>query len=260
MHKNIFKEGLFMRKKYFMGLVTVIVIFSLMVSSAFAAATSYDSFAQFDTTSATGTNVPWLYYVTTDEGATFTPCTVMEAWDKLQPWHPFAGNWTGVGINGDVPDFLELNADGKGGMYGALSFKAPEDGTYTIQGSVKNVWEQPAELLHVRLNGTDLLTVEPSFGADAASAAFEQTGIELKAGEEVFFFCPSTTDGGWVSAYIQLVVTKEATEAEATEAEATTAATATTEAPKTGVAGLGLLFGAGAIITGAISLKKKSEK
>lgn len=245
-----------MRRKVFVGLVTVILTMSMMVSTAFAEATSYDAFAQFDTESATGENGPWLYYVTTDEGATFTPCTVLEAWEGLQPWHPVAGNWTGVGLNGDVPDFVELNADTKGGSYGTLSFKAPEDGVYTISGSVKNVWEQTAELLHVRLNGTDLLTVEPSIGADAEPAAFEKTGVELKAGEEVFFFCPSTTEGGWVSAYVQLVVTKEAA-AEATDTATTD--TTTTDVPKTGVVGLGLVFGLGAIVTGAISLKKRAK-
>lgn len=245
-----------MKKKVFVGLATVVMMLSMMVSPAFAAAASYDAFAQFDTASATGANVPWLYYVTTDGGTTFTPCTVLEAQDKLQPWHPFAGNWTGVGLNGDVPDFVELNADGKGGSYGALSFKAPEDGNYTIKGVVKNVWEQPAELLHVSLNGTDLLTVEPSIGADAAPAAFEQKDVALKAGEEVFFFCPSTTEGGWVSAYVQVTVTKEAA---ATETAAATDTAATTDVPKTGVIGLGILFGAGAIVTGAFSLKKNNK-
>lgn len=174
-----------------------------------ASAGAYDSVAGFDTESAVGANGPWLYYVTSDEGATFTPCTVLEASGGLTPWHPEAGVWTGVGLNADVPDFVELNTDGKGGTYGTLSFKAPEDGSYTISGTVKNPWEQPAELLHARLNGTDLLTVKPSSGADAEPEAFEKTGVSLKAGEEVFFFCPSTEEGGWVSAYITLNITKE---------------------------------------------------
>lgn len=180
-----------------------------VVLPAASAASGYDAVADFDTASATGENGPWLYYVTTDEGATFTPCTVLEAMDKLTPWHPVAGNWTGVGLNGDVQDFVELNADGKGGSYGTLSFKAPEDGTYTVKGTVKNPWEQDAELLHCRLNGKDVFTAEPSKGAEAEPAAFEQTGIELKAGEELYFFCPSTVEGGWVSAYITLNITKE---------------------------------------------------
>lgn len=250
-----------MGKKFLVGLLTAIMVCSMMVTPVFAAAEGYDAFAQFDTESPIGENVPWLYTTTSDEGATFTPCTVLEAMDQLQPWHPFAGNWTGVGLNGDVPDFVELNADSMGGTYGALAFKAPEDGTYTIEGLVKNVWEQDAELLHVRLNGTDLLTVEPSFGQDAEPAAFEETGVELKAGDEVYFFCPST--GGWVSAYIQVVVTKEA--AEAADAEDTaddaedTATETTTDVPKTGVVGLGLLYGAGAIVAGAIAFKKRAK-
>jgi len=51
------------------------------------------------------------------------------------------------------------------------------------------------------------LTVEPSRGA-ADPAAFE-TRAEMKAGEEIYFFCPSKSDGSWVSAYIQVTVTKE---------------------------------------------------
>ncbi|TAH73695.1 MAG: hypothetical protein EWM47_02795 [Anaerolineaceae bacterium] len=168
----------------------------------------YDAFNDFDTESATGENGPWLYYVTTDEGASFTPCTVLEAMDGLTPWHPVAGNWTGVGLNADVPDFVELNADTKGGSYGALSFKAPEDGAYTIKGLVKNPWEQDAEELHIRLNGTDIFTIEPSRG-EAEAASFEINGVTLTAGEEVFFYCPSTTEGGWVSAYVSVTVVKD---------------------------------------------------
>jgi hypothetical protein len=255
---QIHKEGFLMKKKLLVGLVTMIMMLSMMVSPALAA-TSYDAFAQFDTTSATGANVPWLYNTTTDEGATFTPCTVLEAQDKLQPWHPFAGNWTGVGLNGDIADYVELNADTAGGSYGALSFKAPEDGTYAINVNALITWDQAASTLHARLNGTDLFTLDLASSSDLASAVpatYEQTGVALKAGEEVFFFCPSPAEGSWISCYTQVVVTKEEAAAEETTATDTAA---TTDVPKTGVVGLGLLFGAGAVITGAFSLKRKDK-
>jgi hypothetical protein len=169
---------------------------------------TFDAYTQFDRESAAGENVPWLYYVTADEGKTFTPCTVLEATDSLVPWHPVAGNWTGVGLNGDVPGLVELNADGQGGMYGTLSFKAPADAVYTIKGTVSNPWGQPAEMLHIQYNGADLLTVEPSLGQDAEPAPFEVKDVKLKAGDEVFFYCPSKEAGGWVSAYISVTITK----------------------------------------------------
>lgn len=168
---------------------------------------TFDAYTQFDQENAAGENGPWLYYVTADEGETFTLCTVLESDGNLIPWHPEEGNWTGVGLNGDLPGVVELNTDGLGGMYGALSFKAPEDGTYTIKGTVSNPWEGPAEKLHVKHNGTDLLTVVPSLGEGEEPAAFEQTA-ELKAGEEVFFYCPSTEVEGWVSSYITVTITK----------------------------------------------------
>lgn len=167
----------------------------------------YDSFKDFDTESAKGDNGPWLYYVTSDEGATFELCTVLEATDTLKPWHLVEGNWTGVGLNADVADYVELNTDSKGGMNGALSFKAPEDGTYHITGLFHNPWNQPAELLHVRLHGADILTVEPK-DAESGPVSFEVADVTLKAGEEIFFFCPSTEEGGWVSAYINVIITK----------------------------------------------------
>jgi predicted small lipoprotein YifL len=175
-------------------------------ANALPAGTTYNSFQQFDTTSAIGENGPWIYSFTTDKGATFDPCTILEPYEKLQPWHPWAGNWTGVGLNGDVADRVELNTDGLDGINGALGFRAPADGTYSIAGSVSNPWGQTADLLYCKLNGTDLFTVQPG-GADADPVAFPETVVELKAGDEVFFFCPSTAADSWVSAYLDVTIT-----------------------------------------------------
>lgn len=172
------------------------------------AAGGYDPFAQFDKESATGDNVPWTYNTTTDDGATFVPCTVVEAMDKLVPWHPVEGNWTGVGLNGDVANSIELNADSKGGSYGALGFKAPADGTYKVTGTFSNPWDQTADLLHARLNGADVFTVEPGT-SETGPVPFEQAGVAMKAGEILYFYVPSTTEGGWVSAYLTLNIVAE---------------------------------------------------
>jgi predicted small lipoprotein YifL len=170
------------------------------------AGTAFNALQQFDTTSATGENGPWLYSFTTDAGVTFDPCTILETVDKLQPWHPWAGNWTGVGVNGDVADRVELNTDSLDGINGALGFRAPADGKYSIVGSVTNPWDQTPDLLHCRLNGTDLFTVQPG-AADADPVVFPETVVELKAGDEVYFFCPSTTADSWVSAYVDVTIT-----------------------------------------------------
>lgn len=168
-----------------------------------AADTKFNAFEQFDMESATGTNVPWIYSFTSDKGVTFDPLTIMEASGGLSPWHPWGGSWIGVGLNNDVPNLVELNTDMKDGMNGALGFVAPADGSYVLTGYVTNPWDQTADLLYCRLNGTDVFTVQPGMAADGA-VAFPQTTMDLKAGDIVYFFCPSTTADGWVSAYVEV--------------------------------------------------------
>lgn len=170
---------------------------------AVAPDTKFNAFEQFDKESATGENVPWVYSFTSDGGNTFDPLTVLEASDTLFPWHPWGGNWIGVGLNNDVPNMVELNTDMKDGMNGALGFKAPADGKYALTGYVINPWDQTADVLHCRLNGTDLFTVQPGQSTDPA-AVFPETEIDLKAGDIVYFFCPSLTADGWVSAYVDI--------------------------------------------------------
>lgn len=163
--------------------------------------TKYNAFEQFDMESATGENVPWVYSYSIDAGLTYEPLTVMEATDTLFPWHPWAGSWVGVGLNNDVPNLVELNTDYKDGINGALGFKAPTDGSYVITGYVMNPWDQTADLLYCRLNGNDLFTVQPGVSTDGA-VVFPQTTVDLKAGDVVYFFCPSTDS--WVSAYVEV--------------------------------------------------------
>lgn len=175
-----------------------------------AANTVFDAFDEFDLTSPTGDNGPWLYSFTTDAGKTFDPCTILEATGGLNPWHPWGGNWTGVGLNADVANYVELNTDSKDGISGALGFKAPADGNYGIAGSGYNPWGQPADLMYCVVNGQQLFTSELG-SSDTGAYLFPYTTVSLKAGDIVYFYCPSTEVDGWVSAYMKVKVAYEPT-------------------------------------------------
>lgn len=170
--------------------------------------TVFDAFDEFDVTNAIGDNGPWIYSFTTDNGATFDPCTILESTDGLQPWHPWGGNWTGVGLNADASNYVELNTDSKDGINGALGFVAPADGTYGIAGAGMNMWDQPADLLYCVVNGAEIFTLElgiPETGANR----FPYSTISLNAGDTIYFYCPSTEVDGWVSAYIRVKIAYE---------------------------------------------------
>lgn len=173
--------------------------------------TVYDAYDEFDTVSPTGENGPWIYSFTSDSGATFDPLTILEAGNGLTPWHPWGGNWTGVGLNGDVVNYVELNTDGKDGFYGTLGFRAPADGNYGIAGSAYNPWSQPADKVYCVVNGNQLFAAELG-SSDTGALLFPYTTVSLKAGDEVYFYCPSTEEDSWVSAYLKVKIAYEPTE------------------------------------------------
>ena len=153
---------------------------------------AYNAFNQFDATACDGSNVPWVYAVTTD-GVEFALAERYE--DKDYGAHQwFSGSGTGAGPTDYTGEgWLELNTTAQDGEMTAVGFKAPADGTYTLHGYTHNPYGQPADMVHAVLNGAEISAI--AIGEEPAEFSF---AAELKAGETVYFYCNSTAD--WVSA------------------------------------------------------------
>lgn len=163
----------------------------------------FNAYKQYDREKADGSNVPWVYASTTD-GKTFTEAAEYKETDyDAQEW--FTADGTGIGQVGYLEgEYLELNTPGSGAEITALGFKAPEDGTYAFNGYVYNPYGQTCDVFHASLNGEDAAAIETATYTTAPGEySFE---AEMKKGEIIYFYCPSTTEGGWVSAYISVFV------------------------------------------------------
>lgn len=164
----------------------------------------HNAYKDFSTESNDGT---WVY-ASTENGTDFALAPVYEDRDYgAHQWFTEDGS-VGVGTVDyfeDGEQYVELNTAGTGTVMSALGFKAPADGTYVLNGYAFNAWNQPTELVHAVLNGTEVATVELVENIKLPNEfSFEVT---MKAGETVYFYCPSTVtaeDGGWVSAYISV--------------------------------------------------------
>lgn len=163
----------------------------------------YSAYAQFDQTDANGTNVPWVYGWTAD-GVTFNAPSYFDApnWDddaEPDAYQWYSDNYTGVGINVDCNNWLEINTPGQGSEMCFVGFKAPAAGTYVLSGWTINMWGQDAEGFRVVLNGEEVATLE--FLEEATEFNVEVT---LAEGEVVYIHPVASYEGGWVSGYIAL--------------------------------------------------------
>lgn len=162
--------------------------------------------AQFNVNSAE--EGPWVYAITSD-GVSYAPMgeLVYREWDDdADPdaieWYTSADDYTGVGFNADVANYLEANVSesfANGGSAAALGFKAPADGTYEITVCTCNVFGQNGGDVVLSLNGADIASVpftDMPFGATVT--------VTLAAGEVVYIH--GTSNGGWVSAYLNAAV------------------------------------------------------
>ena len=149
----------------------------------------------------------WQYYFSGDNRETFDKCTTYDDYpdSKVRGWHPWTGSYIGVGFNDDMEGFLELNTDGVSkdwsNQMGVLAFEAPVEGRYVITAKVWNPWSQPCDNFTFKKgDGTEVLSVDMSEIVDNY-AYVTPTDVQLAQGELLYIFCNST-EGSWVSAYI----------------------------------------------------------
>ena len=149
----------------------------------------------------------WQYYFSGDNGETFDKCTAFDDYpdSRVRGWHPWTGSYIGVGMNDDMEGFLELNTDGVSkdwsNQMGVLAFEAPVEGRYVITARVWNPWSQPCDnFTFKKADGTEVLSVDMSEIVDNY-AYVTPTDVQLAQGELLYIFCNST-EGSWVSAYI----------------------------------------------------------
>jgi len=145
----------------------------------------------------------WQYGYTVD-GYKFTLSDHYDSpdWDgdgnaNASQWYGPAG--TGVGINYDSPNYIEVNNNGAGECAG-IGFKAPADGTYVFSGTTWNQYEQ--ESSGMLMNCWDQQLEIIPFTAEEQAFEYEVT---ISAGTVVWFWVAD--EYSWVSAYMTLSVT-----------------------------------------------------
>ena len=159
--------------------------------------------ASMDFNAETCTDGIWVYAITAD-GAAFEPMgeCVERQWDDdaevdALEWYTNPDDYTGVGFNADVPNFLELNADNAfaaGGRSAALGFKAPAAGTYELTIVAQNVYGQNGESMVVNVDGA-MVGI-----AEFLDIPFATTiTVTLEEGQIAYIYGISA--GDWVSFY-----------------------------------------------------------
>lgn len=158
----------------------------------------------------------WQYYFSGDSGKTYDPCgTFNDYGGGISGWHPWEGSYTGVGFNGDVEGFLELNTDcyseDYSGQMGTLAFEAPADGKYVLTAAVWNPWEQSCGVFTFQKDDGSVIYEQDMTDKVAIYGYITPTDVELKAGEKIYMFC-NATGSEWVSAYINATIYYEPTD------------------------------------------------
>ena len=168
----------------------------------------YSASKDFNTESAT--DGVFVYAITPD-GASFEPmgAYVEQQWDDdpeidAAEWYTSPEDYTGVGFNFDVANYLELNAENafaNGGRSAALGFKAPEAGTYELTVCTLNAWGQVADTVVVCVDG-QIVDVVNFF-----DIAFSKTvTVTLEEGQIAYIYGAAVED--WVSFYVNVGVNK----------------------------------------------------
>lgn len=158
----------------------------------------------------------WQYYFSGDSGATYDPCGGYHDYGGgIEGWHPWEGSYIGVGFNGDVEGFLELNTDcystDYSGQMGTLCFEAPADGKYVLTAAVWNPWEQDCQkFTFVHADGT-VIYEQDMTDLVAIYGYITPTDVQLKAGDKIYMYL-NAAGGSWVSGYINATIYYEPTD------------------------------------------------
>ncbi len=186
-----------------------------------AAGTSWNAIEGYDREG--NADSVWKYYFFDGNDSSYNPMGGYEERNdgSLCSWYPWEGCWVGLGFNADMQGYLEMNADGTS-MISVLGFVAPADGKYVITGKVQNPWSQPTGLFTVSkveaasasdlyAAGTVVLEQDISIYTEV-NGYLNPTDVELKKGDVLRFLCPST-GSDWVSAYADITMHYEPTDA-----------------------------------------------
>ncbi len=237
-------------KKLLSVVLALALVLALGTVSAFAAVgDKYDALADFDHEKNDASNVPWMYFITSD-GTNFEALTSNETRDyegkEYKGWFIATDDYCGVGKNIDRPTELETNQDGEG-RSSAIAFVAPNDGEFKITGTVTNAFGQPASTLKVKKNAEEVLS-EAVEQEEGFVVNINKT-LSLKAGDRVYFFGTGAT--GWASLYFDI-------EVEEVEAPAASEEPNEEEPPQTGDSSVVMFVVLGlAALTGIVVLSRK---
>lgn len=147
----------------------------------------------------------WIYASTSD-GKEYTVNTKFDTPDWTGDGKPDASQWyseggTGIGFNNDMGAWIEANVNGDSGDITALGFKAPAAGKYEITVCSLNAWGQNGGDVVVSFKGQDVGTtpfLDVPFGSTIT--------VDMAEGEVVYIH--GTSNGGWVSCYLQVAANK----------------------------------------------------
>jgi hypothetical protein len=199
--------------KKIISMVLLAMLLTLCTLPAFAApGDSYNAFSQLDEEKSDGTNVPWQYMHSYDQGASFDLMPLFSVVDWGKYWYPEEGSYVGLGVNNDVPDRIEMNISDNNAELVALAFVAPNEGDFKITGSIVNQWAQPVDKFTI-LKGNENI-FEGTIAAEEGALLDVDLMVSLGAGETLYFY--ATTAGGWVSVYADITVEEIGSAAEET--------------------------------------------
>lgn len=166
----------------------------------------FSAVGQFSRDTADGDN--WIYASTTD-GKTYTPAASFAEpdWDgdgkpNAAQWYSQAdGQGTGMGLNLDMPAWIEANVNDGSGEIMALGFKAPAAGKYELTVCSLNAWGQDGADVVISYQGKDIASVpflDVPFG--------DTITVEMAEGDVVYIH--GVSNSGWVSCYLQAAANK----------------------------------------------------
>lgn len=158
----------------------------------------------------------WQYWFSGDSAATYDPCGGFHDYGGgISGWHPWEGSYIGVGFNGDVEGFLELNTDclstDYSGQMGILAFEAPADGKYVLTARVWNPWEQYCQKFTFKHSDGTILYEQDMTDLVAIYGYITPTDVQLKAGDKIYMYL-NAAGSEWVSGYIDCTIYYEPTD------------------------------------------------
>jgi hypothetical protein len=239
-----------MKKKVLVGLVTVVLMLSMMVSPVFAAILTYDTAATTTWGVNGGAGIDDYKIKLQDEGiaaedaakVTTISVTFDVQTDSFKPQiiaNSEKGGWNQLAIELTTP--------------GVNTYDWDITGKFTADSGWNEFWIQSG---WKNEGAVSLLSVEFK---DADGNVIYSVGTEEEGTVDVGSDDTDVVDTSDDAAVEDTAVEDTAAEDTAVEETADTADTAEAELPDTGVIGLGLLYGVGTLATGALALKKRNK-